>query len=210
MGFASEIITLLSAQKKEKQKHKLHKIQGEDDDDDDSEDEDYCKDNELFDDNLQFHFSNQGPAYDDGDDFQDHYYQEEDDYEEDQDNGGNGTEDGGAERAMSVKALGVDTKLGKDTSMGSCGVPKSGKRDNGLRTKTHIKRANFGESGVPKPIYTDNGLRPTKYYDSKPLEIKLDKSVSKSNLYSGQVVAANSVGNSVNERKLILDCEREL
>ena len=44
---------------------------------------------------------------------------------------------------MFVKSLGVDSNQGKGTSMGSCEVPKSVKRDNGLRTKVQIKGAKW-------------------------------------------------------------------
>ena len=103
--------SLICPEKRREQK--LHKIQ-EDGDSDDENDEDYYEDKELFDPNLQFHFSNLGPKYDDGDDFQDHY-QEEDDDGEDQDDSGNVSGDVGAERTMFVKALGVDSNQGKGT-----------------------------------------------------------------------------------------------
>ena len=76
----------------ERREQKLHKVQDEDGYSDDQNDEDYCKDKDLFDPNLQFHFSHNSSGYDDGDDFQD-YYQEEDDYGEEQVDGGNVPED---------------------------------------------------------------------------------------------------------------------
>ena len=163
----------------------------------------FFKDNDN--DNLKFHFSNQEPAYDDRDDFQDHY-QEEDDYEEDQGNSGNAPKHEGAERAMFVKALGVDSKQGKGTSMGSSGVPKLVKRDNSLRIKVQIKGANSVESGVPKPIYTEGGLRPAEPDGSKTLKIKLDgktNPVSKINPCSGQERATVAVGDSVDTSTLV-------
>ena len=50
------------------------------------------------------YFDNQGPAYNDGDDFQDHC-QDENNYNEDQDNDGNTIENEGAERTMFVMML---------------------------------------------------------------------------------------------------------
>ena len=63
----------------ERREQKLHKVQDEDGDSGDEKYEDYYEDKDLFDPNLQFHFSHNSSGYDDGDDFQD-YYQEEDDY----------------------------------------------------------------------------------------------------------------------------------
>ena len=107
---------------------------------------------------------------------------------------------------MFVKALGVDSKQGKGASMESCGVHKSVKRDNGLRTKIQIKGANSVESGVPKPIYTDGDMRPAEPDDSKTLEIKLDRKsnpVSKSNPCSGQEMATSAIGDSSDTTTLV-------
>ena len=58
----------------------------------------------LFNENQQSYFNNQGPAYNDGDDIQDHC-QDENNYNEDQDNDGNTIENEGAERTMFIMML---------------------------------------------------------------------------------------------------------
>ena len=91
----------------ERREQKLHKVQDEDGYSDDQNDEDYCKDKDLFDPNLQFHFSHDSSGYDDGDDFQDDS-QEEDEYGEDQDHAGDVPKDEVTDRKMFVKSLVVD------------------------------------------------------------------------------------------------------
>ena len=160
----------------------MHKLHDDDDDSEDENDKDFYEDKHLFDPNLQFRFSNQGPEYDDGDDFQDHY-QEEDDYGEDQDDSGNVPGDERVKCTMFVKA-GIDSDQGNGTSMKSCGVPQTIKMDGDLRTKIVTKGTKPLKSGVPKPIYTNGGLRPGKSDDSNAQGIKWDRKpnlVSKSN-----------------------------
>ena len=100
---------------------KLHKVLDEDGDSDNENYEKYYEDKDLFDPNLQFHFSHNSSGYDDGDDFQD-YHQEEDDYGEGQDDSGNVPEIEGTDRTMFVKSQSIDQNHGKNAEGKISGV----------------------------------------------------------------------------------------
>ena len=88
----------------EKREQKLHKAEQEEEDSGDEEnDQDFYGNKDLFESNLQFHFSNESPEYDDGDDYEDDY-QDDDEYDEEQDQSGDVQEDGTTDRSMFVKS----------------------------------------------------------------------------------------------------------